>query len=455
MEEKKKKGILIIVILLVLLLLVMGWFLFLRKVEYEVTIDYNNTVTLTEKKVMSKGSTINDIAVPTREGYKFLYWTVDGKRVDSTYEITKDLKIVAIWEETKPKIKIKLNNDGGEGSTEVEVEEGAVLTEPTKPTKEGYKFLYWESSGEKYDFTKPVTEEIELKAVWQKVVEYIVTFNSNGGSSVSSEKVEKDSVVAKPTDPTRSGYEFVAWLLNGTKYDFNTKVTKNITLTAKWKKDGDAEKFKVTFKVDNKVYKTDEVEDGGVVTKPTNPTKSNYTFKSWQLNGKEYDFKSKVTKDITLTALFVLKLTYKNNDGSGCTSKTVSEGSKWGNLCTPTRSGYEFVGWYTAISGGTKITEATKATGNLTVYAHWKAVASANNYRVVATRIDSYSPQVKLTVYNNNTNVTNNVKTINATDGTKLGFSLNITDIGDIPGGKVKIIFNDNSEVTAPITVEE
>ena len=61
-------------------------------------------------------------------------------------------------------------------------------------------------------------------------------------------------------------------------------------------------------------------------------------------------------------------LTYKNNGGSGCTSKTVEKGKTWGTLCTPTRSGYNFGGWYRK---GTQVTKGTVATGNMTVKAKW------------------------------------------------------------------------------------
>jgi hypothetical protein len=39
-------------------------------------------------------------------------------------------------------------------------------------------------------------------------------------------------------------------------------------------------------------------------------------------------------------------LTYNNNGGEGCTTKTVNAGQAWGDLCTPTRSNYRFIGWY-------------------------------------------------------------------------------------------------------------
>ena len=65
---------------------------------------------------------------------------------------------------------------------------------------------------------------------------YTITFNSNGGSSVAKQTVVEGSTVKKPANPTKSGYTFVSWQLNGKDYNFSTKVTGNITLVAKWEK---------------------------------------------------------------------------------------------------------------------------------------------------------------------------------------------------------------------------
>ena len=75
---------------------------------------------------------------------------------------------------------------------------------------------------------------------------------------------------------------------------------------------------------------------------------------------------------ITFTAT-TLKLTYNNSGGTGCNTKSVMTGEVYGELCTPIREGYKFDGWYTAESGGTKITASTSVSNNSdhTIYAHW------------------------------------------------------------------------------------
>lgn len=66
---------------------------------------------------------------------------------------------------------------------------------------------------------------------------YTVTFNTDGGSAVASQTVKKNGRVAKPADPTKSGYTFDAWYADEeleTLYNFQTKVTSDMTLYAKW-----------------------------------------------------------------------------------------------------------------------------------------------------------------------------------------------------------------------------
>lgn len=70
--------------------------------------------------------------------------------------------------------------------------------------------------------------------------DFIVTFDSNSGSAVASQTVKEGATATKPTDPTRSGYTFNGWRIEGatSNYDFNTPVTADITLVAQWTSNG-------------------------------------------------------------------------------------------------------------------------------------------------------------------------------------------------------------------------
>ena len=137
---------------------------------------------------------------------------------------------------------------------------------------------------------------------------YTVTFDSYGGTPVPpAQEVEYGLTATKPADPTLKGYTFAFWYLgedeqNATAYDFNTPVTENITLTAKW----NINKYTVAFNTDGgtPVPPAQEVEYGHTATKPVEPTLKGYTFVGWYLDGEEepFDFGTTITSDITLTA---------------------------------------------------------------------------------------------------------------------------------------------------------
>ena len=143
---------------------------------------------------------------------------------------------------------------------------------------------------------------------------YTVTFDSYGGTPVPpAQEVEYGLTATKPADPTLKGYTFAFWYLgedeqNATAYDFNTPVTENITLTAKW----NINKYTVAFNTDGgtPVPPAQEVEYGLTATEPAAPEKTGYTFDGWYLGDEKYDFSAAVEQNITLTAKWEKK-TYK------------------------------------------------------------------------------------------------------------------------------------------------
>ena len=107
------------------------------------------------------------------------------------------------------------------------------------------------------------------------------------------------------------------------------------------------------------------------------------------------DFLNTVSEEITVEHP---KMTVTFNPRGGATSqktKTVTHAKAYGKLPYPTRKGYQFLGWYTATSGGTKIVATTKVTkkSDHTLYAHWKA--KPHRYRVVNTSMTRYQAKAK------------------------------------------------------------
>lgn len=63
---------------------------------------------------------------------------------------------------------------------------------------------------------------------------FVVSFDTDGGSSILPIEVKQNEKVVKPTTPTKEGYVFLTWQLDGVDFDFNTPIIKNITLIATW-----------------------------------------------------------------------------------------------------------------------------------------------------------------------------------------------------------------------------
>ena len=73
-----------------------------------------------------------------------------------------------------------------------------------------------------------------FKACNKGADEYRVIFDSNGGSEVASLVVKADGTIKEPEAPTKEGYDFAGWYYNDTEFDFNTPITNDITLEARW-----------------------------------------------------------------------------------------------------------------------------------------------------------------------------------------------------------------------------
>lgn len=141
----------------------------------------------------------------------------------------------------------------------------------------------------------------------------IVTFESNGGTAVDSQTIEKEKACTKPTDPTKDGYTFAGWYTDsectaGNEYNFTTPITADITLYAKWTK-GSSENptsHTVTFNTNGgSAVPAQTIENGNLCTRPDDPTKDNCTFEGWYKDEElkeEYDFSDPVTAGITLYA---------------------------------------------------------------------------------------------------------------------------------------------------------
>ena len=133
-----------------------------------------------------------------------------------------------------------INNGHGDNPSDQIVKYGFTASEPDTLTEPGWNFDGWYTDSActtPFDFSTEITEDIALYAKWTPIT-YTIIFNSNGhGTAPATQTVTYGNKVTKPSDPTDSGYKFGGWYTDSactTAYDFNTAVTANVTLYAKW-----------------------------------------------------------------------------------------------------------------------------------------------------------------------------------------------------------------------------
>ncbi|MCR5786214.1 MAG: InlB B-repeat-containing protein [Acholeplasmatales bacterium] len=309
-------------------------------------------------------------------------------------------------------------NDGSKAIKQT-VKYGTKLSQTIYPsrTRTGYTFAGWYTDSSlttKYDLNSPVKNDLKLYAKWT-INKYKITFNSNGGSNILSETVEYGDTVYKPTNPTKSCYSFAGWYTDSSltkEFDFNTPVANEITLFAKWNKEAE---YSVTFVTNGGTNVSSQtVINGQKVTKPSNPTKSGYTFAGWYKESSltnKYDFDTKVTSNIKLYAAWTKNSApIVQNNGISCGYVGYEADTKWNYLKFDVRftnNTGEYVSQITELridvyvdgilraSGifnniNIKLRKGSSCTWTLNFYdntydkSFWPYLSGSHNYRVIA-----------------------------------------------------------------------
>ena len=334
------------------------------------------------------------LPTPVRTGYIFLGWTGEGiTEPQETIEIpqgsTGDRTYTANWQVIEYTITL-LDMDGA-GTSEVlvyTVEQPVTL--PT-PTREGYAFLGWTVNSDMAPQLTVVLPQGSIgnrtyTANWE-LTGYTITMDLNGGSGETALLYTViDDDFALPT-PTRNGYEFVGWTGEGiTMPQTSVKIPKGSTgnkaYTANWQ----VIKYTIITLLEGGnagssgayAYTVEET-----FTLPT-PTRKGYTFFGWTGEGittpqPNVTIPKGSTGDKTYIENWVLKgyyITMDLNGGSGQEKVVYTMTDEDFELPTPTRNGYEFVGWtgegITTPQTSVKIPKGS--TGNKAYTANWQVI---------------------------------------------------------------------------------
>lgn len=143
---------------------------------------------------------------------------------------------------------------------------------------------------------------------------YSVCFETGTEEVILTKYVKKNGKVEAPTNPTKEGYVFKEWQLNGETYNFDTNINKDTVLTAKWIKE---EYITIDFNTNSdNIIESKKILKGDVIDELPEAIKDDYEFIGWYLNDKLYN-NEEIHSDITLIAQYkndTINTTYKVGD---------------------------------------------------------------------------------------------------------------------------------------------
>ena len=369
--------------------------------SYSVNFDSNGGSAVASQSVKygSKASRPTD---PTRAGHTFQGWYTSrdgGARYDFNQTVTGDVTLYAHWSVNS--YTLAFDGNGGKASeSSRKVQYGNQYGTLPTATRTGYAFQGWytaRSGGSQVSSSTTMeAANTTVYAHWT-VNTYTVSFDSNGGSAVASQSVRYGSKATQPANPTRAGHTFQGWYTarsGGSKYDFGTAVTGDVTLYAHWS----VNSYTLTF--DGNGGKPSEasrtVAYGGQYGSLPTATRTGYAFQGWYT---ARDGGTKVSPSTTMgaadTTLYArwsvnsYTVSFDSDGGSNVPAQKVRYGSKASRPADPTRAGHTFQGWYTSRDGGSKYDFGTAVTGDVTLHAHWAKEPAALRRLSGATRYDT------------------------------------------------------------------
>ena len=358
---------------------------------------------------------------PLNADVEFLFWSdkpnscdIVDDYFDFSQPIVRDTIAYACWDETTPPaikytVDFVIHGHGTQPDRQIK-NPGELATDPNMPndgywTFEGWYLTYNEDTGEysnPYDFNTPVNSNIVLHAKWTPI-KYTVDFVIHGhGAQPDQQIVDPEQKATDPNEQNDGNWTFEGWYLTydentgeySNPYDFDTPVTSNIVLHAKWT----PIVYIVDFVIHGHGAQPDEQEKapGELAVDPDEQDDGNWKFLGWYLTydpttgeySDPYDFNTPVNSNITLHAKWeeqttppqpnphTVTYTVENEptDEPEPDDETVEDGEKATNPNYPgnPHSCLVFDGWYTNPNyTGDKYDFNTPVTADVDLYGRW------------------------------------------------------------------------------------
>lgn len=244
---------------------------------------------------------------------------------------------------------VSFDTSGGTNINSIILKEGETIKGVIPPTRDGYLFVNWLKDGIEYNDETPITNDITLTANWTIKPSIPKTYTVTIIADEKTEKivVKENEIIKEPNIVKKENYKFLGWYVENQKYDFNNKITSDITITAKYEYNF----VTITYELDGgEGLKVKKIRRNTTVPIPELPVKDGYRFLKWTLNDEDFSFTTKIKKNITLKAnwekIEYVTLNFDTDGGNKIEPKTIEKYSKIGELPTPIKEGYKFIEWY-------------------------------------------------------------------------------------------------------------
>lgn len=199
--------------------------------------------TFAPAQTIDRGGKFTKPTEPSKENHTFAGWYNGDEKFDfdaATTNAPNVLELVAKWE--KSKYTVKFVSDHGSFADQT-VEHGKPIDtgKLTIPDVDGYTFGGWYADEDRtieFDFTQPIKSNTTVYAKWT-AKDYEVSFITEHGDAPTSQNVKYNETASDPGKLKEEGYTFIGWYADEahkTKFDFNTQITGDTKVYAKWEK---------------------------------------------------------------------------------------------------------------------------------------------------------------------------------------------------------------------------
>ena len=289
---------------------------------------------------------------PDHTGYNFDYWCkTDNTKYIFTTPVTDNLKLITCYTIQEFDVNFYNYQDTIEKTIEVEYKHLIDQTEAPTFDETGYTFICWTTDKENcYDFTTPVTSNVDLYPKHEKLKNAVVFNDEN---RVTTVEVPYGDLVEEIPSQGKEGHTFRCFSEDRENcFDFTTPIIKNTILYAIY----DINHYTVSFidrdpegiNPDAQYGEPQIVEWSGTATKPEiDPTHTGYTFSEWtKSDGTTYNFETPVTDDLVLISSYnINSYPVRFHDGSDVTTVSVEYKHKVTPITDPTKEHNIFTGW--------------------------------------------------------------------------------------------------------------